>query len=274
MTVLQLKNFIRDTLVARRQISQEITVFDTLIDFIVSSLTTGIPTWTAALEFNTDGITSAGAFCLYPGTNGALRYWKTKTDGNINNAPPTNPATTENTYWIEVSPSAGSAIQEWAAGVYGTGLIVVFYNNDFYKLANPTRPFTSTNIATEIAAGDWVRLGGLYVAPNVDTTAAPVILDSALCADILFNGSATISTNKTLQFNNDGNARRKKLCLTISGTPVLTLPSNCKLPTWQSGWDDGTKGLDFGVLGAGDYELEFTWKTIGTYYQTKLSGPF
>ena len=277
MTALELKNFLRATLTAPRAIVQEFLVLDEIIDFITQSITTGIPAWTAVLTFNTDG-TGAGAFSTLPDTDGNLRFWKTKTDANINNSPPTNPATTENTYWIEVSPSSGSAIKEWAAGVYGTGLVIVFYNNELYKLEEAVRPYNSTNIATEIAAGDWVKISvstaGVYIAANSDTTAAPIILDSALYTDIIFNGSTTISANKTLQFNNDGNGRRKKLLFTISGTPVLTLPSSCKMPTWQGGWDDAGKTLDFGALGAGDYELEFTWKTIGTYFQTKLSGPF
>ena len=277
MTALEVKNYVRATLVAARTIAQEILVFDELVDFITSSITTGIPAWTNALTFNTDG-TGAGAFSTLPDTDGNLRFWKTKTDGNINNSPPTNPATTENTYWIEVSPSSGSAIKEWAAGVYGTGLVIVFYNNELYKLEEAVRPYNSTNIATEIGAGDWVKISnsatGLYVAAASDVTAAPIILDSALYADILFNGSAAIGSNKTLQFNNDGNGKRKKFLFTITGTPVLTLPSSCKMPTWQSGWDDGAKQLDFGALGAGDYELEFIWNTVGTYFKTTLSGPF
>jgi len=277
MTALELKNYFRATLTAPRAIAQEFLVLDEIIDFIAQSITTGIPAWEDDLTFNTDG-SGAGAFSTLPDTDGNLRFWKTKTDANLNNTPPTNPATTENANWIEVSPSSGSAIKEWAAGVYGTGLVIVFYNNELYKLEEATRPYNSTNIATEIGAGDWVKLSssatGLYVAPACDVTAAPIILDSALYSDILFNGSAAISANKTLQFNNDGNGRRKKFLFTITGTPVLELPANCKMPTWQGGWTDADKELDFAVLGAGDYELEFTWQTVGAYYQTKLSGPF
>ncbi len=169
MTSLELKNFIRATLIATRSIAQEITVFDEVIDFITSSLNTGIPAWTNALTFNTDG-TGAGSFCTYPDTNGALRFWKTKTSANINNAPPTNPATTESTYWIEVSPSSGSAIKEWAPGLFGTGYIVVGYNPGggdlLYKLAEPTRPFLSEDFDAEFLAGKWVALAPT-TQPNV-----------------------------------------------------------------------------------------------------------
>jgi len=107
-----------------------------------------------------------------------------------------------------------------------------------------------------------------------DVTTAPIILDSANSRDILFTGSAAINANKTLQFDNDANGRRKRFVFTITGAPVLTLPGNCKMTNWQSGWDDGAKTLDFGALGAGDYELEFTWKSVGAYFQTTLTGAF
>jgi len=164
MTATELKNYVRATLIAQRTIAQEVLVFDELVDFITSSITTGIPAWTATLEFNTDG-SDDGSFCTWPDTNGALRFWKTKTSANINNEPPTNPATTENTDWIEVSPSSGSSIKEWEAGIYGDGLVIVYHNHSIdgralYILTEPTRPYESTNIETEITAGDWELIGG------------------------------------------------------------------------------------------------------------------
>jgi len=118
---------------------------------------TSIPAWTAALTFNTDG-SGDGAYATHPDTDGKLRFWKTKTDTNLNNEPPTDPGTTENTHWIEVSPASSNPIKEWSAGLYGDGLIIVFYNDNLYKLNVVTRPYESTNIVTEISAGDWVAL--------------------------------------------------------------------------------------------------------------------
>lgn len=268
-----LKNLIRETLVAQRTIAQEIIAFDAVIDFITSSLTNSIPAWTNTLTFNTDG-SGDGEFCLYPDTNGALRYWKTKTDGNINNAPPTNPATTENTNWIEVSPSAGSALKEWAAGLYGTGLIIVVHNNDLYKLANATRPYLSANINTEILDGDWLKIGEGPLQLTADATAAPIILDSLKQRDVLVVASEAITAGKTLQFDNDDNLLRKKFLFIITGTPVLELPADCKMPGWQSGWTDADKELDFAAIGEGDFQLDFIWNSVGGYYQATLSGPF
>lgn len=121
-----------------------------------------IPAWAAGLTFQTDG-SDEGEYARHAASTGAIRLWKTKQDNNIGHEPPTDPGITEDAWWIEVSPSSGSALQEWSAGIYGTGLIIVFHNhsvdgNGLYKLEEPVRPFESTNIETEITAGSWSRL--------------------------------------------------------------------------------------------------------------------
>lgn len=277
LTAQQTRDYIAAQLVAQVTIAKELNSFNAVIDLISQSITSGIPTWTSALTFNSDG-TGAGAYCVYTDVSGATRFWKSIGMGNINHQPPTSVSITSDAYWTEVSPATGSGIKDWAAGLYGTGLIIVHYNNNLYKLANPTRPYLSSNIVTEIGTGDWVLISsfssGLYAPASVNVATAPIILDSNLYSDILFNGSAAISANKTLQFNNDGNGRRKKFLFTITGTPVLTLPSNCKMTGAQGGWDGTTKQLDFGIIGAGDYELDFIWNAVGSYFKTTLSGPY
>lgn len=274
MTAAQLKQYVRDTLQSLRTIAQEYLTFDAVIDFITQSIITGIPAWTNLLIFNNDG-SGTGAFCTHPDTNGALRFWKSIGNGNIGNQPPTNPVITFDTYWTEVSPSSGSAIKEWTPGIYGDGLIIVAYNDQLYKLATPSRPYQSTNIITEMAAGAWILVSAsLYIAPPTDVTAAPILLNSNLFYDIIMTGTAAISTNKALSFINDTYGKRKRFLFTITGTPIITLPGTCKLPIFQGGWDDGTKQIDFGQIGAGDFALEFVWKPVGAYFQTTLSGPF
>lgn len=164
MTATELKNLFRSTLVAQRSIAQEYTALDAIVDFISQALTSGIPDWTNALTFQTDG-TDDGTYCVWPDDDGNIRFWKTKVDDNIGNEPPTNPLTTEDAYWIEVSPSDGSAIKEWLVGVFGTGLVIVYHNHStagkgLYILLNPVRPYNSANIETEIAAGDWELIAG------------------------------------------------------------------------------------------------------------------
>lgn len=157
MTAQELKNFIRATLVAQRSIAQEYNAFDAVIDFITQSITNGIPDWTNLLEFNTDG-TGSGAFCTEPDNDGNLRFWRTKVDDNVGHQPPTDPDINEDSYWEEVSPASGSSIKEWETGIYGDGLVIVFYNGKLYKLSEPVRPFTSVNIDAEIAQGKWLAL--------------------------------------------------------------------------------------------------------------------
>jgi hypothetical protein len=164
MTAAEIKNYFRSTLVAQRSIAQEYLALDAIVDFISQALTDTIPAWVDDLTFQLDG-SDDGSFCTYPDDNGDIRFWKTKVDDNINHPPPTNPDTDEDAYWIEVSPSDGSAIKEWSVGIYGTGLVIVYHNHStagrgLYILLNPTRPFSSTNIETEIAAGDWELIAG------------------------------------------------------------------------------------------------------------------
>jgi hypothetical protein len=85
------------------------------------------------------------------------RIWKSKTDGNVDNEPPQDSGVTEDTYWIEVSKSINLA--DWSPGIIGSGLFITIYNDNFYKLVNATRPYETTNIVTEIAAGDWRPIG-------------------------------------------------------------------------------------------------------------------
>jgi hypothetical protein len=134
-----------------------------IANYFATQIVDYLPSWTDELTFQTDG-TDAGLYCTYPDTNGKKRIWESKIDDNLNHLPPNNPAITENAYWIEVSPSASSSIQEWAVGVFGPGLVVVYHNHSvdgrgFYVLLEPTRPFASADIEAEILTGKWERLG-------------------------------------------------------------------------------------------------------------------
>jgi hypothetical protein len=166
MTAAALKTYIATQLTPPvNQVQSVINSFNEVVDFITAQQQSEvIPNWTALLEFNTDG-SGDGSYAIHPDSNGAIRFWKTKTDTNTGNEPPTNPAVTENDFWIEVSPAGGSAIQEWSPGIYGAGLIIVFHNHStdgpgLYLLAEPVRPYESANIETEITAEDWVKITG------------------------------------------------------------------------------------------------------------------
>lgn len=138
------------------------TVGNAIVD-MVSALDIDIfPDWTSGLTFQTDG-SDDGKYCKHPDTNGKKRIWETKTAANIGNEPPTDPLITSNTHWQEISQSAKSGIVEWSAGVFGEGLVLVFWNhsvdgNNLYKLVEAVRPFNSSNIESEITAGKWEQI--------------------------------------------------------------------------------------------------------------------
>ncbi|HEY3406433.1 MAG TPA: hypothetical protein VGK59_23760 [Ohtaekwangia sp.] len=138
-----------------------------VIAFFATQIADIIPLWGAELTFQLDG-SDDGKYCTYADTNGKKRIFETKVDDNTNHLPPADPLITENTWWREISASASAAIPEWAAGVYGPGLIIVFHNHStdgrgLYVLLNPTRPYESANIEDEIDDEDWERLGGSSV---------------------------------------------------------------------------------------------------------------
>lgn len=188
MTPAALKAEIATDLTAPvNQVIKVINSFNKVIDFVSTEVASSMPLWAPGLTFQTDG-SDDGQYCKHPDSGGNLRLFETKTDDNTGNAPPTDPGTTENTWWIEVSPSASAPIPEWSAGVYGPGLVIVFHNHsvdgrNLYQLINPIRPFTSSNIETEITGVDWALIGASAASgggPAIDEVYANI---AALLAD-------------------------------------------------------------------------------------------
>jgi hypothetical protein len=132
-----------------------------VLDYLLAQNADDFPDWAAGLTFQTNG-SDDGKYCKHPDANGKKRIFETKTNNNTGNTPPTDPLVSENTHWLEISQSAGSAIREYAPGVYGNGLQIVYHNHStlgrgLYLLLDPVRPYTSTNIETETGTGKWER---------------------------------------------------------------------------------------------------------------------
>lgn len=169
MTYAELVNLINNNLTrvgTNRVSAAEVKeVAQAILDFAAAiDNADAIPTWTNLLTFQTDG-SGAGKYCKHPDVNGKLRIFETKIVNNTGNEPPTDPNVTENANWVEISASAGSGIKEWAPGIYGAGLVIVYHNHSvdgsgLYKLMDPVRPFNSVNIETEISALKWEKIGG------------------------------------------------------------------------------------------------------------------
>lgn len=171
MTAQETKDYISGRLtVPLTEVSRIIESFNATIDLVTALNTDVIPTWTALLTFQTDG-TDAGKYCKHPDSEGKVRIWETKIDDNTANEPPVDPGTSEDANWKEISPSAAAAIPEWAPGLYGAGLVIVFHNHSadgpgLYVLLEPVRPFTSTNIESEITGGKWEKISGSSGVPS------------------------------------------------------------------------------------------------------------
>lgn len=83
--------------------------------------------------------------------------WISNSNGNLGNVP--GPASA---VW-DIAVLSKSGFVFWAAGVYGDDVVVVLKTvmgvTSFYWLANPTRPFNSTDFDAELALGDWEIVG-------------------------------------------------------------------------------------------------------------------
>lgn len=272
MNAVELKNFIRATLVTRRTVTQEYTVFDALIDFITQAVTEGIPSWTALLTFNTDG-TAAGAFTTYEDIAGNLRFWKTKADGNVGHAPPTAIDVHEDAWWLEVSPSDGSSIKEWTPGIYQSGLQIVYFDVTgagkapaLFLLANSTRPFTSSDFLTELGDGDWISLGS-YDYEIVNTGAAPINVNCDNQARCAFKGSVAIGAAKTWNFTNAAFLREAIIRFELSTADIQTFNGVlCNDGAWNSATHQWTPPV------AGKYKAIATSDGVDIYLE--IFGPF
>lgn len=256
--------------------------FSKVLDFITESAVTDIiPDWTSTLTFNLDG-TGSGKYCKHPDTNGKKRLFETKTSLNTNNPPPTDPLITENTHWREISQSSGSSIKEWAAGLFGTGLIIVFHNHSIHgrglcQLLDPARPFQSTNIETEITAGKWsfIAISKDYVdaaAIQVDTTGSVITLDMLNRVRLAFKGSAVIAGNKSVVITNDTPSEEVKnfRFQTDAAGREFIFESDVKMQNWDGNWTDATKKWISPAAGLFDLAANH----INNVWTVRIFGPF
>lgn len=92
-----------------------------------------------------------------------LRLYKSKSALNIGNEPPTVPDVDgiyQDEYWLEVSPAPKSGISEWQAGTYGNGLVIVYKDDQLWRLTEAIRPFESSDFAAEVIAEKWIAISG------------------------------------------------------------------------------------------------------------------
>jgi hypothetical protein len=268
LTAAQIKQKI-NTLLADNSVGaiSEADIREILTDIVDSFGATDVsntmPTWTAGLTFQTDG-SDSGEFCRYQDTSGNIRLWVTKVDDNINNTPPTDTNVTENTFWKEVSASNSAAFPEWAAGIYGEGLIIVYHMNAVYKLDVAQRPYNSVNIQTEIANWDWIDLTGSS-SPNVYNSVTFDAVEDAGVVSVPFDYLTTNIAQKVIdaQYDYQPNATGavdsygSKQTLFADGDPAH-IPTFTGFTKWPNSddWDN--------TAGAKNEVIFYLWGS--TYY--------
>jgi hypothetical protein len=166
-TIEQVRQYITDNIVGepgnRLEVQEIQTAFLKILDQIGSqNFENTIAEWDAGTTYDTPATSETS---LNPAYADYLdRIWKSKIDSNTGNQPPSQPGTTEDSNWIEVSAAATGLLQDWKVGLFGEGLVLVYYSSanvsaGFFELQEQTRPFESTDFEAELTAGSWKQVG-------------------------------------------------------------------------------------------------------------------
>lgn len=199
--------------------------------------------------------------------------WKSLITGNLDNPPQTyDPVLgppTVNPFWVQVTQSQSGGL--WVAGVFLDSNVTVYRVIDGilqeFFLSNTTRPFNSTNIETEWAAGDWLRVSDELGLLTVSTSGGTITLDFKNARKGTFKGSASISAGKAIAFTNSSQALEFDLHLVFSSVQAITLPAGTKMKS-SAEWNPGT--LQWTPLYAGAYSLHGDYD--GTGFRVDQSG--
>lgn len=139
--------------------------------------------WNPATDYNVDEIVVQDN-----------QIWISQQTPNLNKMPGTNPL-----YWVASTKSIGSGIRFWQAGVYTEADVYVASRDAqnrllLYRLVPATRPFNSTNFATEVAAGTWEAFGKAYTDDIVNGMPWKFWAQAATTGNIVLSGTQTIDT--------------------------------------------------------------------------------
>lgn len=226
-----------------------------------------LPLWTALLTFNADG-TGAGKFCRHPDNTGKIRIFESKINNNINIAPPTDPGVIETASWREQSPAAASAIKEWAAGLYGAGLQIVYFEENFLLLTDPARPFQSVDISAEILTGKWKFLTRNHSVVNVNTAGNTVVLNMGRAKQRSFAPTATIDEAATWSITNGQEGEQIIFPFVLNANCAQTMPNDWVV--FSQFWNNVTK-IFLNPADNGQYLL--VGEKVGASWYMTIHGP-
>jgi hypothetical protein len=177
--------------------------------------------------------------------------WVSNAGGNLGNAP--GPASA---FWT-LGVAGVSGLVPWAASIFTKQYVTVIYQSRIWFLNSLTRPYNSTNIDTEIAAGDWIELSADLISKAVDTSGASFSMDIAGVKEVVFIASHDFAGSKTIaSILNSTNAIRFEFIFKITTLDPHTLPAGSRMMNAGDEWNDTTKvwtPVDIGV-----YKMRFT----------------
>lgn len=118
------------------------------VDFFMSSGTSGNFEWLSDTPYDDNDVVTYGGI-----------WWQAQQAVPENIIPGSN-----SLYWVAI-PKSPSGLVMWQAGVYTEDEVFVVAEvsgvKTLFYLADPARPYVSSNFATEYAAGDWEPIGAV-----------------------------------------------------------------------------------------------------------------
>lgn len=171
--------------------------------------------------------------------------------------------------------------KSFSGGFYKPGLYTdpqpwVFYTNPegvtgIYILTDPTRPFISTNIQTELDQGKWVAMigSGQVQIDIIPTSNQEIILDMKHSAQRWFKGQDNIDGPRIWNMINDDRAVEAKFMFTMAGLFPQTLPDDFRMADVK--FDPVTKIWQPSNIG--DYEASINYDGVSNF-NVKIAGPF
>lgn len=154
-------------------------------------------------------------------------------------------------------------------GVYAQDKIVVYSDHsgitEQYQLNAPSRPFLSTNIATEEAQGLWVSISGQLRRVNVAVANNELILDCMHQSQLVFIVTNNIESNTIVTFVNYEKLVWCKIRMVIAAPLYLQFPSNSisSDPLFNETGNFRKRFLD-----VGEYSMEITFDNVNFWIET------
>ncbi len=182
----------------------------------------------ADMDWQSDTTYAIDDFVLYNG----LTAWKSLQNSNTGNVP------AENTWWtaITISPADGITDTQHANGLFTYDDSKIIYNNIQYYL-QIAAPYESSNIATEIGAGDWAVGGTGATGISVVNAATYTMLASDEILNVIYTitGSVTITIptaiitngfNKLVVKDAGGNSGTNSITINTEGSETIDGAAN------------------------------------------------